>query len=130
MTKPGNAIKTLLPSCSTWPEIEAVINELAAENPKLAQDTIENSRRLSRFASRRYQTPSEIVLGYLPTIRFCWSTPSIEIEVHETHYEFYWFSEGATDIQHMANTSGSFPEGLKVILDTAILQTPVVEGDS
>ena len=107
---------------STWAEVETTISGLAAETPSLAQSTLENAKLFSRFASGRYLTPDEIVLGYWPTIGLMWSstTPPIEIEIHEDHYEFYRFSQGATDIQHVAPTSGNFPEALKLLLDTAI----------
>jgi hypothetical protein len=125
---------TTLPrvACSTWAEVETVISGLAAETPSLGQNTLENARLFARFASGRYQTPDEIGLGYWPTIRLMWSStnPPIEIEIFHDHYEFYRFSQGATDIQHVAQTSGNFPEGLKLLLDTAICQTLAVEIDS
>ncbi|MGV1752325.1 hypothetical protein [Agrobacterium sp. CG674] len=111
--------------CSTWVEVETKISELAAESPNLAQKTLENARLFARFAPGLYQTPDEIGLGYWPTICFIWSStvPPIEIEIFEDHYEFYSFSEGATDIQHVAHTSGNFPEALKLLLDAAVSQT-------
>jgi hypothetical protein len=117
---------------STWTEVEMTVNRLAAETPSLAQNALENTRLFTRFASGRYQAPSEIGLGYLPTICLTWSStnPPIEIEIFEDHYEFYRFSEGATDIQHVAHTSGDFPEALKLLLNTTISQTLAVEIDS
>lgn len=120
----GNDIKPA--DCSTWTEVEAMINGLAAETPSLAQNTIENARRFVAFASGRYQTPDEIGLGYWPTICLSWSsTPPIEIEIFQDHYEFYRIFEGATDIRHV--DPGNFPEALKLLLDTSISPTPAVE---
>ena len=116
--------------CSTWAEVETTISGLAAETPSLAQNTLENARLFARFASGRYQTPDEIGLGYWPTIRLMWSstTPPVEIEICQDHYELYRFSHGATDIQHVAPMSGNFPEALKLLLDAAISQK--LAGDS
>jgi len=47
----------------------------------------------------------------------------MEIEICDDNYEFYRFSHGVTDIQHVARTSGNFPEALKLLLDTAISKT-------
>lgn len=109
-----------------------MINRLAAETASLAQNTIENARLFARYASGRYQTPDEIGLGYWPTICLMWSSkpPPIEIEIFHDHYEFYQFFDGATDIQHVDQTSGDFPEALKLLLDTTISRPPAVEIDS
>ena len=117
---------------STWTEVEMMIDGLAAETPSLAQNTIGNARLFARYASGRYQIPHEIGLGYWPTICLMWSsnTPAIEIEIFDDHYEFYAFSDGATDIQHVDQTSGNFPEALKLLLDTTMSRPPSVEIDS
>ena len=118
----GNESMSVPTCCSTWSEVEAIIDELAAKTPGVTQDTVENAHRFTRFASGRYETPTQIGVGYWPTIRLTWSstTPPIEIEIFQDNYEYYGFSEGATDIQHMNDTSGFFPDALKLILDKTI----------
>lgn len=109
-------------TCTTWFEVEAAIHKVAIQNPNIEQNTLENALQFAKFASERYQVPNEICLGYWPTIRIIWlySIPSIEIEVFDIRYEYYAFEDKWTDIQEFEIMPDSFPEALKLLLDTTV----------
>jgi len=111
----------------TWNRAEAAVDFLAAESSNLAEKTVENVRIFLRFAVERYQAPDEIGLGYWPTVRLTWSqsSPPIEVEVFDDHYEFYRFAGEAAEIRHVAAVDDIFPEDLKRLLDEAIPVSPV-----
>lgn len=81
------------------------------------------------FASGRYEVANEIDLGYWPTISLSWTPPStpIEVEICPDHYEFYRFSDGSTEIQHIAAIENCVPDQLRTLLDTAIAVNPIAE---
>jgi len=118
--------------CETWDKVETAVDFFAAESSDLARKTIENVRIFLRFAVNRYQAPNEIGLGYWPTIRLTWSqsSPPIEVEVFDDHYEFYGFTTDATEIRHVAVIADTFPNDLRLLLDGAISVPPVVSTGS
>jgi hypothetical protein len=42
--------------------------------------------------------------------------------VNENQYEFYRFSDAASQITHVDVTRGGFPDDIKVLMDGALLQ--------
>lgn len=119
-------------SQSAWAEIAQAIEQLAAECSDLDQDTINNARLLVDFASGRYEVANEIGRGYWPTISLNWTPPSapIEVEIFSDHYEFYRFSDGSTEIQHIAAIQNCIPDHLGTLLDTFIAVNPIAEFDT
>ncbi len=108
------------------------MEQLAAECSDLDQDTINNARLLVDFASGRYEVANEIGRGYWPTISLNWtSSPApIEVEIFSDHYEFYRFSNGSTEIQHIAAIQNCIPDQLMTLLDTTIAVNRTAEFDS
>jgi hypothetical protein len=116
----------------TWTEIGADLDRLAAENrTTLHPDTIGNARLFVRFASSRYIAAAEIGIGYRPTIRMIWSTQShpVEVEIFQGHYEYYRFSDRATEIKHVACvTRDCVPDLLVSLLDPIISTSAAIAG--
>jgi len=130
MTEPSGAkeqAKTR--SYSAWTEIAQAIDQLAVEGADLDRNTVDNARLLVNFASGRYEVANEISPGYWPTIKLSWTPPSnpIEVEIFPDHYEFYRFSDGSTEIRHIAAIQNSVPDQLRVLLDTVIAVNPIAE---
>lgn len=120
----GNDIKALPKAFASWADVELAVHELVAAKSDIQRDTFENTCVLIRFASDRYPVPDKVCLGYWPTIRLCWSSTesTCEIEVNERQYEFYRFSDAASQITHMDATRGGFPDDIKALVDGALLQ--------
>lgn len=120
----GNDIKTLPKVFASWADVESAVHELVAAKSDIQQDTFENTRVLIRFASDRYPVPDKVCLGYWPNIRLCWSSTEYicEIEVNENQYEFYRFSDAASQITHVDVTRGDVLDEVRALLDGALLQ--------
>ena len=108
---------------ASWADVELAVHELAVAKSDIQQDTITNALLFVRFASGRYPVPNEVRLGYWPTIRLCWNSPdsTCEIEVNEREYEFYRFSDAASQISHVAATRDGVLEEVQALLDGALL---------
>lgn len=121
----GNGAKTFSKMCSTWADVDAAINEIAASTLEIHQDTIQNTHLLVRFAVDRYSAPDEVCLGYWPTIRLCWKScrPPFEIEINESQYEFYRFSGDSTQISHVdaALGVGAVGDDIDMFMKPALL---------
>ncbi len=92
----------------SWPFVEAEIDRIitdSAEEPFDA-DIVANAREFVRFAREHCSVP-EVGRGYLPTVRFSWSMPSLEIEVFADRFEIYRFHDRRTDITEVRHAPGN-----------------------
>lgn len=108
---------------ASWADVELAVHALVVAKSDIQQDTIKNTLLFMRFAAVRYPVPDDVRFGYWPTIRLCWSSgdSTCEIEINEREYEFYRFSDAASQISHVAATHDGFLDEVQVLLDEALL---------
>ncbi len=126
--QPGGEDKAEAILHSAWAEIAAALDRLAAEITSLDQNTIEREA-LVGFASRRYIAADEIGIDLLADNPFnvVRAISANRVEIFSGRYEFYGFSDSATEIKHIPVTQNSIPNQLKTLLDAVLRSRPMNE---
>lgn len=103
-----------------WSDILSQLGQLEKSDESLDFRVLLNARRFVDEADGYYPAPV-MGHGYSPTLLFSWGfvkPAPIQIEVHPTHYEFYRFSNGNSDIWHFEiNQKEKIPVKLGAALD-------------
>lgn len=113
-------------TCSTWDEVEAAVDQLAAKNPDIEQQTVETAKNLAKYGLGRYRVPDEVSWGYWPTLRLHWlgeRSPLFEIEIYSLTVEVYTKDENGKgfNVRQFEAVSEFISGELSNYLDTYIL---------